>query len=75
MLEVVNADAEQLLRGVMNASSVAEDISSTVKTLDVIQSNVKAALSHISIIVDRYVFWVHFVLILLDILGALVCID
>lgn len=72
---MVNADAEQLLRGVMNASSVAEDISSTVKTLDVIQSNVKAALSHICIIVDRYVFWVHFVLILLDILGALVCID
>eukprot|EP00210_Caulerpa_lentillifera_P000479 g462.t1 len=53
VLEVVNADAEQLLRGVTNASIVAEGISSTVKSLDTTQSNVKAALSHISIIVDR----------------------
>ena len=53
VLEVVHADAEQLLNYVEDASHVAEGISHTVKALDTTQSNVKSALDHIKLLTDR----------------------
>lgn len=53
MLEAVQADAETLAAGVSSTSQLSERVSSKVRELDAAQSNVRATLAAITVIVDR----------------------
>ncbi|GMH33415.1 hypothetical protein BSKO_01249 [Bryopsis sp. KO-2023] len=53
VLEVVHADADQLLSSVRSTATVAEQISGRVKELDFAQSRVKQVLGDIHVVMDR----------------------
>lgn len=52
-LELVRADAEQLLSSVQTAREVADQISQRVRVLDIQQVNVENVLNHINVVLDR----------------------
>ncbi|GBF96968.1 hypothetical protein Rsub_09048 [Raphidocelis subcapitata] len=53
MLELVRADAEQLLGSVASTASAADAIGARVRRLDTAQSRVRAALALVDLILDR----------------------
>ncbi|EFJ43661.1 component of oligomeric golgi complex 4 [Volvox carteri f. nagariensis] len=52
-LELVRADCEQLLQSVQGTAQLADNISSKVRQLDLVQGRVQSVLSKINLILDR----------------------
>jgi hypothetical protein len=53
MLELVHADAEQLVQGVQTTAKTAERIGARVQRLDLMQSRMQETLELVNLILDR----------------------